>query len=804
MKREMFIFTATGMAAFLIVLQFHYYRNLKVFKKAEEWKITTSGFAFQDELIRKLLKEVHGPINDTEFGYIFKGNSGDQSTWEFNFSDLTKRKLGRSYVEMTSFRPNAVNGDFYNPIRFDKGGLVLFEDYGAGVFHRLALLHTHQALNQSEKVDEVSFESTSNLSFHTKTVGNVYLSLSSVRAEVDGEELITVPTAWKRNFAYPFPKTFFRFDDKKNKAGFQLTHPISYAKSFRIITRWPGSEQFKTDDVWNQSKVCHDTKTACNVKVYFGVTVNKLEHGAKINTHFKDYVTQDIHSLKRKYLHKMTSILSIMASEPEKYAPGIGSSCSMVCHIVKQNDKVVLFESSSNEAAKVIQSMRVRVYDLFKGQAIISENWRRVLISMQWDGKKPQVKDIPLGGIFNVGLDFIREIKSLTTGLRKMSCDLTGDAALKLKPFDWTAYLFYEMPFWKSAKITVSIPNGFKSALICSQFSTKLLDYKIYHPRLTGYFSAQLTQQGFDLKHNKDIFHLQNEWGHVVAVNFFWRSKKISQAQELDINIETNNATAPIFPGTGLEDFFHYFHDFFRTKNITGPFNGIPSFYKTKKMRMTKCFRQNTLDPILFINGIRIYLESHFNQKPNNYRKFLMTSSSFNQNILPDSLYTVVLYYGSKGSGGLYTDKVNYYSFENGLSPRLKFIPARVKYFNIQSMYENQAGGLSNKTVVSLEPGQTVVHTFFISESNVGVVLRREYHSIIPNQKANVVVDEKEAGIWFCPQRAITELYSLRLNDYLLPLHQTIGKRSIEVKITAITKWETVSIHVLSVLIGSK
>ncbi|XP_046863322.1 uncharacterized protein LOC124457075 [Xenia sp. Carnegie-2017] len=162
-----------------------------------------------------------------KFSYIFKENSGDQSTWEFDFSGWTKRKLGRSYVELTSFHPNAVNGDFYNPIRFDKGGLVLFEDYGAGVFHRLAMLHTHQALNQSEKVDQVSFE-------------------------VDGEELITVPTVWKKNFAYPFPKTFFRFDDQNNKAGFQLTHPIAYAKSFRIITRWPGSEQFKSDDVWNQ------------------------------------------------------------------------------------------------------------------------------------------------------------------------------------------------------------------------------------------------------------------------------------------------------------------------------------------------------------------------------------------------------------------------------------------------------------------------------------------------------------------------------------------------------------------------
>ena len=53
---------------------------------------------------------------------------------------------------MTSFNPNGKNGDFFNAVGFAKGGLVLFEDYGSGVFQRLAMIH------KLEKNDHVFFE----------------------------------------------------------------------------------------------------------------------------------------------------------------------------------------------------------------------------------------------------------------------------------------------------------------------------------------------------------------------------------------------------------------------------------------------------------------------------------------------------------------------------------------------------------------------------------------------------------------------------------------------------------------------
>ena len=116
-------------------------------------------------------------------------------------------------------------------------------------------------------------------------------------------------------------------------------------------------------------------------------------------------------------------------------------------------------------------------------------------------------------------------------------------------------------------------------------------------------------------------------------------------------------------------------------------------------------------------------------------------------------------------------------------------------------MFENQPGIVFNRTVVSMAPGQRVTHILNISRNNVGVILRREYRSVVPNQKAAVKIDGEDAGLWFCPQRAISEDFSLRLNDYLLSPEKTTGKDAIEVSLTAITRWETISVQVLSVVL---
>ena len=583
-------------------------------------------------------------------------------------------------------------------------------------------------------------------------------------------------------------------------AGFYITFPVSYEKSLRVIIRWRGSSNLNDRTAWDQSKKCHLENSHCNVIGYYAVIANKLVYGTKLESNFKDYVNSNILTPKSKYFEKVTKAITEMTNSPEKYGPGMRSECKLVCQKVKPGKEVMIYTA---ENAKIIQSMRFRVYDVQKGKPVISKNWKRTLITMRWDGKYPQVKEIPLAGLFITGLDFIREVKGLATGLRNMTCDVQGEHASKITPNDWTAYLFYEMPFWKTANITVKIPNGHESAIICSHISAKKLNVEKYHPRLTGYFSVRLLQQGFDYQHHKTILHLENQWGHVVGINFFLRNYKIVSTQELDIIIEIDEANVPVFSGTGLEDFFHYVHDFQANRNLTAPFNGVPFYYRKHPIRIYRCYRHMILDPILFTTGIRIYLESKAARDKTRptLRNFLKTTSSFNQTILPDSLFTVVLYYGGEGSGGIITDKVEYQKINESLSARIHFSPPSVDSFPIRSMFENQPGIYFDRMVVSMMSGQQVKHTFKVSRNNVGVILRREYRSLVPNQKAKVKVDGENAGVWFCPQRAISEDFSLRLNDYLLPADLTAGKDLIEVSLIAITRWETVSIQTLSVIL---
>jgi hypothetical protein len=90
-----------------------------------------------------------------DINHIFKGDLSNNLTWEFDFGEISKRRFGRSYIEQTSYDPNARSGDFYNPVGIDRGGLVLFEDHGAGIFQRLLWFHR---TDYESDMDYVTFE----------------------------------------------------------------------------------------------------------------------------------------------------------------------------------------------------------------------------------------------------------------------------------------------------------------------------------------------------------------------------------------------------------------------------------------------------------------------------------------------------------------------------------------------------------------------------------------------------------------------------------------------------------------------
>ena len=618
---------------------------------------------------------------------------------------------------------------------------------------------------------------------------------------MDGSELFSSEV---KQIVYPLEIPFVRPDGLNNANGYYVSFPIAYSKSMRITLKWKGSSELEDEQLWNTSIICKRNDESCPVSAYYAVIANKLVHGSKLITTFGNYFRKESIDARSKLLDSVTKSVSKMTKSSEIYGPGMKSGCRLTCRMVLPEEGVLIF--SAKNVAKVIQSLLFRVYDIKNGRPVISENWKRVLLTIAWDDKHPQVKEIPLAGIFNVGLDFLREIQSATAGFKNTTCSVKGNYVNEIPSRDWLAFLLYEMPFWKSAEITLKIPKGYESALVCSGISMKELDMEKYHPSLTGYFSAQLNQQSFDLYHHKTLFHVENQWGHVVAINYFMHNKGggSGKTQELDIIIETDGSKVPVYSGSGIEDFFHYIHDFGIYRNKTSLFNGVP-FYRRKPsvIKITQCYRHMLLDPILFTTGIRIYLESFYDRtrRPKPLPKFRSTSSSFSPTISPDSLMTVVLFYGNKGSGGTITDKLIYDEMNRTTSERFYFIPSDVHSFPVHTMFENQPGMAYNRTVVSMRPGQQVTHKFRISRNNVGVIIRREYRTVVPNQKAKIKVDDEDAGFWFCPQRAYTHAFSLRIHDYLLPPESTVGKDSIKVTLIAITQWESISLTVLSVLL---
>jgi hypothetical protein len=601
---------------------------------------------------------------------------------------------------------------------------------------------------------------------------------------------------------YPFRQPFFRPDEADLNCGYYITFPIAYRQSIRISVRLIGRISSAEREIWEKMIKCKANSEICPLRVYYSITCNKLVHGVKLQTTFRDYYPVEPSNARRNYLDKVTLALSKMASAPENYAPGMASNCELTCHNVGPGQEVTIF---SVDVGQVIQSLLLRIYDVDgdRGKYAISDHWERILITMTWDGRESQVKDIPLAGLFTVGTGYLREVNALMAGMRKKKCTsrANGINLSGLEELDWLAHLYYEMPFWKSARILIRRMRGFGSALVCAQINTKQMDTMEYNPHLTGYFSAQLNRyESTGFKH-KTLLHVENEWGHVVAINLLANAH--GGCEENDVIVETDNATAPVFSGTGLEDYFGYTHDFKKLRNTSSILIGVPYYFReTEAKKIMHMYRHMIFDPILFTKGVRIYIEGIFDRKRHDVRRnFDVSCSSFNETIFDTTVFSVVMFYGRKGPGGITTDKLDYVPPGTTSSHNVQYTPNEVNIFEVEAAFENQPRIPFVRKVMSLKYKQRVTHTFTIFKNNLGIILRREYRSMVPNQNAKVEIDGEFAGYWFCPQRAYTEEISLRIDDYNIHPSLTIGKDAIDVTFEAITLWESCSIEVISLIL---
>ena len=289
--------------------------------------------------------------------------------------------------------------------------------------------------------------------------------------------------------------------------------------------------------------------------------------------------------------------------------------------------------------------------------------------------------------LFTVGIGYLREVNALMAGMQKKKCSTYGNGAINLSglaDLDWVAHFHYEMPFWTSARIVVKRPRGSGSAVVCTQINTKQMDIMEYNPRLTGYISAQLNRYESMSKKHTTLLHVENEWGHVVAINHIANTRY--KFKENDVIIETDNTTAPAISGTGLEDYFGYTHGFRGIQNSSSALNGVHVPYnllKNPKARCTHMYRHMILDPILFTKGVRIYIEGSSSRQGSGIpRSFEESSSTFNQTITNTTAFSAVMFYGRNGPGGITADKLDYEP-ATFASHKVQYSPNNVDIFKV-------------------------------------------------------------------------------------------------------------------------
>ncbi len=289
-----------------------------------------------------------------------------------------------------------------------------------------------------------------------------------------------------------------------------------------------------------------------------------------------------------------------------------------------------------------IQPGETRVIGKVKGPGIIKHIWmtiasdepfhlKKIVLRMYWDGEETPSVEAPIGDFFGLGLGkyVLYQSKYLSVGSqRALNC-------------------FFEMPFRKSAKITVTNEGG--KAIDAFYYNIDWEKHKSL-PENTAYFHAQYRQavptKGWtnDWQYNGDpkINDKQNKTGkdnYVILEakgrgQFVGVTHSIIQNQgdwwgEGDAMIFIDGADQPQIQGTGAEDYYlgawcyggcgiNPFGDqkpTFAYSRYGNPVNGGDD-----AGAQWTVYRFHSASPIVFNKSIKVTIEhGHANHRSDNY-----------------------------------------------------------------------------------------------------------------------------------------------------------------------------------------
>ena len=410
----------------------------------------------------------------------------------------------------------------------------------------------------------------------------------------------------------------------------------------------------------------------------------------------------------------------------------------------------------------------------------------RTRLRITWDRRAQPSVDTPVGLFFGAGILYNRDSREYLVKSLPMVVRYQADRV------HLSCYL--PMPFFRSARVELS-GEGISSVewrIRWDKFNEP--------PNYVGYLHATYRDHPSP-EPGQDLVLLdtrQTEGGGVwsgsfIGTSFIFSHDGVLSTLEGDPRFFFDDSRTPQAYGTGTEEWGGG-GDYWGGMNMTLPFAGHPVGAKSAKDavsaedRVESAYRFLLADLMPFGRNALIRLEhGGTNESTEHYQ-------------------TVAYWYGLPTASLIQTDELRVGEPASERAHRYQSPDASPPY-EITSRYEWGPDRIKGKEIYPAETdrGRTTKtaseFTLKIDTRNLGVMLRRKLDYQFPNQRAEVSVDGKPAGIWYLAgsntcvfsnpagelgeTRHVVQTSNRRFRDdeFLLPRQLTAGRSSIRVRV---------------------
>eukprot|EP00667_Euglena_gracilis_P006403 EG_transcript_6463 len=492
--------------------------------------------------------------------------------------ELPRRKLGIQSREITSFNVRGHNYDFGNYLFLDHNEMVIMEDEGPGCVYRLFLIFNHQ-------------------------VQNYHLFRWILR--IDGRLVYNITLKellGGRTFPFVPPLSGAR---SAAHQGLYTAVPVCYAERIRMSfwhrTMYNG-QNFHRDMMYT----CVETAAYCHHMPMWNVDWHQFATPLPPSHTFPAQYTgalQDGNSTWRRVFRQLqNTAVPPTSGRPATPLPQFHTVT------LRPGSSAVVFNATG---PGVIEQLLLSVsHPHLPERGLLKPlgDWNHVLVTLQFDGAEPpQVDRVPLGYLLGANLrHWLHRAQGYLLGVVPMEFVAQGQKAR-----DWVGYVYFPMPYWESATLTLECDPAAAQSAVAVHAAVAVRPNRD-PPATTGHFHAVHRRAAPSALWRPFTFlDLPRGWGHIVGVNLHLEGQRdIIQG---DPQLYYDHSRSALLQGTGIEDWFNYAHgwEFQEPRNQSDALSGVPAkgvggYYVADKRNPRRKVLKLHGDKAL-INGVHAY-----------------------------------------------------------------------------------------------------------------------------------------------------------------------------------------------------